>query len=148
MEILKLNVVGHYYYNPKIEFKNYSEHNSKRDEKCSICLKSIYDPSYETISNNVNIMYDTTIDLGKCGHMFHSDCIKSWLKTNTICPIDKVMWCKHRTLDNNHKYCFNKKYFNNKKFKEKKDTIKQLEVLGVVEDLEIEEVNSDIEDEN
>jgi hypothetical protein len=23
MEILKLNVVGHYYFNPKIEFKNY-----------------------------------------------------------------------------------------------------------------------------
>ena len=82
----------------------------------TVVIKSIYDPSYETISNNTNIMFDTMIEVGKCGHLFHSDCIKSWLKNNNICPIDKVQWCKHKTLDN--KYCFNKKHIN-KKFQQK-----------------------------
>jgi len=119
MEILRVNVVGYYYFNPRIELKNYNNNDNEiqkknKDVKCNICLKSIYEPSYETISNNNNILYETKIELGKCGHLFHSDCIKSWLKTNQICPIDKVMWCKHRTIDYNPKYCFNKKYFNKK----------------------------------
>ena len=159
MEILKVNVVGYYYYNPRIELKKYNgsdPENKNKDVKCAICLKSIYDPSYETISNNVNIMFETKIELGKCGHLFHSDCIKNWLKTNTICPIDKVAWCRHRTIDNQSKFCYkNKKYINNKyvnnKFQEKEEIIKKFQEkedkIEIFEDEElIEEVYSDIED--
>lgn len=29
-------------------------------------------------------------DVKHCGHMFHSDCLESWLKVKSICPICKV----------------------------------------------------------
>jgi hypothetical protein len=162
MEVLKVNAVGYYYYNPRVELKNYNEeknNSSNKDINCTICLKSIYDPSYETISNNHNILYETKVELGKCGHLFHSDCIKRWLKTNQICPIDKVTWCRHRILDNKQKYCFNKKYFNNKKFQDKKEInkphteivkkeIKEIIEEEIFEDQEImeEDFFSDIEE--
>ena len=152
MEVLKVNAVGYYYYKSGIEFKNYDGikiNDENKNVKCSICLKSIYDPSYETISNNINIMFETTIELGKCGHLFHSDCIKSWLKTNTICPIDKVAWCKHKTIDNKQKYCFNKKFFKNKNFQKKEIIKKQIEKVEFDDDQDkeiIEEIYSDIDE--
>jgi hypothetical protein len=57
------------------------------------------EPSYETLSDNKNIQNDTEILIGKCGHMFHDDCLCKWLKTSDCCPIDKVKWCLHRVAD-------------------------------------------------
>jgi len=117
MEILNLNIVGFYSYKPDIVIKEYEDNiinSENKDIKCNICLRSIYDPSYETISNNNNILNDTNVELGKCGHLFHSDCINTWLKKNQICPIDKVLWCRHRTInmmDTNKKY--NKQKYKN-----------------------------------
>ena len=101
MEIQKMNIVGYYSYKPDIVIKEYDEKllDDNKDIKCNICLRSIYDPSYETITNNNNIFNNNNIELGKCGHLFHSDCIKTWLKNNIICPVDKVCWHKHRTIN-------------------------------------------------
>ena len=44
---------------------------------------------------------DNKVIIGKCGHMFHKDCMDSWLsRGNTICPIDKVTWEEYRIADN------------------------------------------------
>ena len=134
MEVLKLDIVGTYYYKPDIEIVSY-DNNNDRDEsyckECVICKKSLFEPSYEMVSDNTNILNDTEIVIGKCGHIFHGDCLGKWLNDNDTCPIDKVKWCLHRIADtttklvvynNNNNYCelikdkFTKKnYENNKK---------------------------------
>jgi len=101
MEIVKADIIGYYSFKPDIHIKQYGETKEDKNKKCMICLRSIYDPSYETISNNNNILNKCGIELGCCGHMFHSDCINDWLKTSGICPIDKVKWWKHQCFDIN-----------------------------------------------
>lgn len=98
MEILKLDIVGSYHYKPDIEINSYSNDKSYCKE-CVICKKSLFEPSYEMVSNNANILNDNEIVIGKCGHIFHGDCLNKWLKNNDTCPIDKVKWCLHRIAD-------------------------------------------------
>ena len=98
MEVLKLDIVGSYFYKPDIEILSYNDDNSYNKE-CIICKKSLLEPSYETVSNNENILDDTEIVIGKCGHIFHGDCLGKWLCTCDYCPIDKVKWCLHRVAD-------------------------------------------------
>jgi hypothetical protein len=57
------------------------------------------EPSYEMLSDNKNILNDNEILIGKCGHVFHGDCLCKWLETSECCPIDKVKWCLHRVAD-------------------------------------------------
>ena len=118
MEVLKLDIVGSYFYKPDIEIVSYDNNNSYTKE-CIICKKSLSEPSYEMVSNNENIMLDTEIVIGKCGHIFHGDCLGKWLSTCDCCPIDKVKWCLHRVADTTTKLVVyqspNKPYINKTK---------------------------------
>ena len=97
MEIIKLNTVGYYFYCPDLQIENYDKHINKKKllSDCAICKRFILDPSYDSITNNRNI--------GKCGHIYHTDCINSWLKTNNVCPIDKINWHTFRIADSSTK---------------------------------------------
>lgn len=122
MEVLKLDIVGSYLYCPDIEIITYEgDNNIKYTKECIICKRSLLEPSYEILSDNKNISNSNEILIGKCGHVFHGDCLCKWLKTSECCPIDKVKWCLHRvadtttklvTYDNSH-YSINNKFFSN-----------------------------------
>ena len=97
MEIVKLDIVGSYCYNPDIEIKNYE--NNKHTLECVICKRLLYESSYENISENKNLLRKTNIIIGKCGHMFHNNCIENALKYCKLCPIDSVEWQPYRFID-------------------------------------------------
>ena len=101
MEIIKLNASGYYFYCPDLQIENYDKHLNKKKllNECAICKRFILEPSYDSITNARNIVQESDITIGKCGHMYHSDCINSWLKTNNTCPIDKVAWQTFRIAD-------------------------------------------------
>lgn len=101
MEIVKLNIQGYYFYCPELEIENFEKHYNKNSllKDCAICKRSILEASYDTITNNKKIIEENEITIGKCGHMFHSECIDNWLKTSTTCPIDKVKWQLFRKAD-------------------------------------------------
>jgi hypothetical protein len=54
--------------------------NEQQTEPCSICL----DP--------LNAADKTTpIEALSCGHIFHSNCVRTWLKYKNNCPIDRMV---------------------------------------------------------
>ncbi len=117
MKVVSSNIVGYYSYKPDIEIKRYEngvEVAEKAQTECSICKRNLGEPSYETVSNNKNIFRETEITLGKCGHLFHSDCIDKWLKTCDTCPIDRVKWCCSRELDSTIRFILSGKHKYNK----------------------------------
>lgn len=109
MEVLKLNIVGNYYYKPDIEIPTYNGNNNEFSKECIICKRELLEPSYEMLSENKNLLNNNKILIGKCGHIFHSDCLSRWLKTSECCPIDKVKWCLHREVDTTTKLIMCKK---------------------------------------
>lgn len=120
MEVLTVNIVGSYCYKPDIETVNYKGESSYTKE-CIICRRSLFEPSYEMISDNKNILNDVEIVIGKCGHIFHGDCLSSWLKTCETCPIDKVKWSLYRIADTTTSLAIkNNKYENKKKYNNKR----------------------------
>lgn len=98
MEVLKLDIVGSYSYKPDISIATYKQDDLKINE-CIICKVSLLEPNYDIVCDNKNILNDNDIVIGKCGHMFHGDCLGKWLKNCDSCPIDKVKWCLHRVAD-------------------------------------------------
>jgi hypothetical protein len=118
MEVLKLDVIGSYSYKPDIEISSYKTDHSLTKE-CIICKRSLFEPSYEMVSDNKNIKNETEIIIGKCGHIFHGDCIGKWLKTCDLCPIDKVKWCLHRVADTTTNLVVYETNTNNKYLKNK-----------------------------
>jgi len=131
MEIVKADIVGYYFYCPKIE--NYDKFLTKKKllTECSICKRFILDCSYDTITDNSNIIKESEIIIGKCGHMFHNECITSWLKIDNTCPIDKVAWQTLHIADTNTKLVLQeekkKKYYdtNNKKEENTEENIEE-----------------------
>ena len=102
MRVISSNIFGSYSYKPDIDIRNYEngqEVTKKAIIECVICRRNLCEPSYETITDNKKIFRETDITIGKCGHLFHSDCIDEWLKKCDKCPIDNVKWCFHREID-------------------------------------------------
>ena len=111
MEIVSLNIVGYYSYKLNdINLISYKNNEDNHNKECVICKRSLFEPSYEIISDNKNILNDTEIVIGKCGHIFHGDCITKWIKNSEIhtCPICNYKWYFHRIADTTTKLEFKK----------------------------------------
>lgn len=104
MEVLRLDIVGSYSYKPDLEIKTYGEDGNgvcdyQITTQCVICKRGLEEPSEEQISNVTNMSVSNEILIGRCGHIFHADCMCKWLETTDCCPIDKVKWCLHHVAD-------------------------------------------------
>jgi ferredoxin len=124
MEIESIELSGNYYYAPDFDIMSYDDKCEKCIE-CAFCKRNLYEYSYNIITDNKRLLNDNKVIIGKCGHMFHKDCMDSWLKCgNTICPIDKVTWEEYRIADNyttlpivskkSYRYSKNFKYYKSK----------------------------------
>jgi hypothetical protein len=89
MSIVKADIVGYYSFKPDFEIKSYSEKEDKSKIECVICKRSIYEPSYDHITDNSKLQEEPQLIIGKCGH----------ISGNITCPIDKVEWNTHRVAD-------------------------------------------------
>ena len=116
MKILSANIFGSNYENGQEVIK-------KINLECVICKRNLCEPSYETITDNKKIFRDTDIAIGKCGHLFHSDCIDEWIKRCDKCPIDNVKWCFHREIDSTTRLVIDNKYNNSNKNKNKNNNV-------------------------
>ncbi len=136
MRIVSANIVGYYSYKPDIEIVYYGE-KQEVSKECVICKRQLFEPSYDTVSDNKNIFRETEILIGKCGHLFHGDCMGKWLETSHDCPIDKQKWCVHRIADTTTKlelckrqcsndFKFNTNYIKNK-FDQARKTVKNMQ---------------------
>ena len=56
---------------------------SDKNTDCTICRQSINTDSIYAIEKG----FKSQVCVGKCGHIFHTECIKPWLMSNKRCPI-------------------------------------------------------------
>lgn len=67
---------------------NWNIHN----ETCAICRNNIFESP-----NGSNKIPNSVI--GTCNHAFHYDCISSWIKNNSNCPLCNKRWVfKNKTI--------------------------------------------------
>mmetsp|Transcript_30521 Transcript_30521/g.61514 ORF Transcript_30521/g.61514 Transcript_30521/m.61514 type:complete len:100 (-) Transcript_30521:65-364(-) len=69
-------------------------------DRCAICRNDLHEPSIEFQSNSV--IYEKhdfllskdgkSVGSGKCGHLFHIDCIEFWLIGHKNCPLCSKDW--------------------------------------------------------
>lgn len=61
-----------------------------KNEKCAIC--------WNELSKNCLVCESERRDTvciqvyGSCGHVYHNHCIKRWLRTRNVCPLDDEAW--------------------------------------------------------
>ncbi len=63
-------------------FTSWSYRTDKNSD-CTICRQSLNNDSLYAIEKGES----SVLSKGKCGHMFHMECIGPWLKDNKKCPI-------------------------------------------------------------
>lgn len=56
---------------------------SDKNTDCTICRQSINNNSIYAVEKG----FVSQVSNGKCGHIFHQECITPWLNTNKRCPI-------------------------------------------------------------
>ena len=54
-----------------------------KNTDCTICRQSINNNSIYAIEKGKI----STVHMGKCGHIFHTECITPWVNKNPRCPI-------------------------------------------------------------
>ena len=59
------------------QYKHIQKYDSRKETECAICL--------EEFKRN-----DIIKEFYRCKHIFHKECLKSWLKRSNVCPL-----CKH-----------------------------------------------------
>lgn len=75
-EIKKINVIA------------LTKFNTKGTEFCTICKNNLNSNSL----SNEEKGQDSRVINGLCGHSFHEECIKPWVKKNKTCPICRKQW--------------------------------------------------------
>ncbi len=58
-------------------------YNIDKNTECTICRQHLNCDSIYAIDKGIT----SQISEGKCGHMFHKECIHPWLISNRKCPI-------------------------------------------------------------
>eukprot|EP00003_Mantamonas_plastica_P030358 TRINITY_DN74_c0_g1_i7.p1 TRINITY_DN74_c0_g1~~TRINITY_DN74_c0_g1_i7.p1 ORF type:complete len:150 (+),score=32.39 TRINITY_DN74_c0_g1_i7:287-736(+) len=61
-------------------------------ESCAICRNHIMELCIECQSNQTGDEEECKISWGQCQHAFHFHCIRRWLLTRDVCPLDNNPW--------------------------------------------------------
>lgn len=105
MEITNINIMGEW------KFKEDESNNSNSDDnenECSLCKRNFLElpPSNQVYDNITCVDIIPSLSVGKCNHMFHTYCIKSYLMGGKVtCPIDRTIWNHDKTLNSQFFVC-------------------------------------------
>ena len=58
------------------------------NEPCPICLNEMV--SKPTEQEDKEEEWVEVVQIKKCGHYFHKECISSWVATKIACPLDRI----------------------------------------------------------
>jgi RING-box protein 1 len=65
-------------------------------DTCAICRNNLHEPSIDVQALGTAQVEKEhpglSIAWGGCGHIFHLDCIKRWLRTRSVCPLCNRSW--------------------------------------------------------